>query len=435
MELYRHLQEREASGNPIRVGLVGCGQMGSGMVHVIHKMEGMEILAIAEVEAERALKALKSLGMPEERIGITDNASKAEDILRGKKYLVTSDALLLPQLENLDAVVEATGITEVGAQVAWIAIMHRKPIIMLNVETDVTVGMLLNHLARNSGTVYTVASGDEPGVCKTLYDFARTLGFEVVCLGKGKNNPVDYTMTPDRCAEEAISRGMNPKMLASFIDGTKTMIEMAAVSNATGLLPDVPGMHGLKVDLEDLTKVFIPKADGGIFERRGVVDYSIGKVAPGVFAIVASDEPRIIKDMAFLGMGAGPYYLLYRPFHLCNLETPISIAEAVIYGETTVTPKAMCSEVVCVAKRDLKAGERVEGFGSTDIYGRIYTYEQAKALKAIPIGIAPGGKVLKSIPRGEIMTEDNFAPDSSTFIYHLRKMQDAMLNLEEKARK
>ncbi len=430
MELYRHLQFREAEGYPIQVGLVGCGQMGSGLVHVTHRMEGMETVAIADIDPKRAVDTFKALGLPEESIVISHNTPQAEDILRSGKRLVTDDALILPKLEYLDAVVEATGVTEVGAQVAWTSIMYRTPIIMLNVETDVTVGVLLNRLARQAGTVYTVASGDEPGVCKMLHNFASTLGFEVVCLGKGKNNPVDYTMTPDRCAAEAARKDMNPKMLTSFIDGTKTMVEMAAVSNATGLLPDVPGMHGPKVEVEDLAKTFIPRADGGIFERRGVVDYSTGKVAPGVFAIVATDEPRIIKDMSFLGMGDGPYYLLYRPYHLCNVETPISIAEAVIYGETTVTSTTLHSEVVCVAKRALKAGEQVGGFGGADIYGRIYTYAQARAKKAIPIGIAPGGIVLEDIPQGEIMTEDNFAPDSSTLIYRLRKMQDAVLDIE-----
>jgi predicted homoserine dehydrogenase-like protein len=263
-----------------------------------------------------------------------------------------------------------------------------------------------------------------------LYDFSRTTGFEVVCLGKGKNNPLNYYATPDSCRAEAESKDMNPKMLASFQDGTKTMVEMAAVSNATGLVPDVPGMHGPKVDLDDLAKVFIPEEDGGILSKRGCVDYSTGKVAPCVFAIVATDEPRIIKDMKFLGMGSGPYYMFYRPFHLCNIETPIAAAESVIYGETTVVARTMVSEVVSMAKRDLKAGETVQGIGSADIFHRIYTYEEARAEKGIPMGIAPGGKVLKDIPKGEMLTEENFAPDASSFVYKLRQMQDAMIDSE-----
>ncbi len=430
MELYKHLQKREAEGKPIRTGLVGCGQMGSGLVHVTRRMEGLETFAISDIDVSRPQKVLKDLGIPEDRICITNSRSKAEDILKSGKYLITEDALLLPQLDNLDAVIEATGMTEIGAKVAWTGITNGKNIIMLNVETDVTVGAILDRLARKAGSVYTVAAGDEPAVCKMLFDFSKTIGFEVVCLGKGKNNPVNYEITPEMCRVEAESKGMNPKMLASFIDGTKTMVEMAAVSNATGLLPDVPGMHGPKVELNDLKKVFIPVMDGGILSKKGCVDYSTGKIAPGVFAIVATDEPRIINDMRFVSMGDGPYYLFSRPYHLCNIETPIAVAEAVIYGETTVTAKSMYSEVVSMAKRDLKAGETIGGIGSADIFNRIYTYKEAREKKAIPMGIAPGGKALKDICKGEMLTEDNFAPDASTFVYKLRKMQDAMFENE-----
>jgi len=428
MQLYEHLQKREATGHPIRVGLVGCGQMGAGMVHVTHKMAGMDTVAISDVDINRPLAVLKALKIPESEICVTNKLGEAEDALRQEKFLVTEDALLLPQMESLDALVEATGITEIGAQVAWNCILNQKNIIMLNVETDVTVGVFLNRMAQKTGCIYTVSTGDEPGVCKELYDFACSVGFEVVCLGKGKNNPVDHYATPESCREEAESKGMNPKMLASFKDGTKTMVEMAAVSNATGLVPDVPGMHGPKVDLEDLTKVLIPVEDGGILTRRGCVEYSTGKVAPGVFAIVTTDDPQIRGNMQFLGMGPGPYYLLYRPFHLCNIETPLAVAGAVIYGETTVVPKTMISEVVAIAKRDLKAGEIIGDIGGPDFFNRIYTYEEARAKRAIPMGIAPGAKVLKDIAKDEILTEKNIAPDTSKMVYKLRQMQDAMLN-------
>ena len=428
MELYRHLEEREAAGKPIRLGLVGCGQMGSGLVHVTSKMAGMKTLAISDIDVKRPLDELKNLGVPESQICVTNNRGKAEDALAKGKYLVTEDGILLTQLDALDVLVEATGYTEIGAKVAWNSIMNQKNVVMLNVETDVTVGVFLSRMAQKANCIYTVASGDEPGVCKMLYDFSRTIGFEVVCLGKGKNNPLDHCATPETCRAEAESKDMNPKMLASFQDGTKTMVEMAAVSNATGLVPDVPGMHGPKVDVDDLVNVFIPEADGGIFSKRGCVDYSTGKVAPGVFAVVATDEPRIMKDMGFLGMGNGPYYMFYRPYHLCNIETPIAAAESVIYEETTVIAKTMVSEVVAMAKRDLKAGETIQGIGSADIFNVIYTYEEARSRKGVPMGIAPGGKVMKDIAKGEMLTEDNFAPDASSFVYKLRQMQDAMLD-------
>ena len=257
MEIYKHLQQLEAQNNPIRVGLVGCGQMGSGLVHVTHQMVGMNTMAISDLDTNRPLATLRTMGVPESEICATNKLGEAEDTLRAGKYLVTGDALLLTKLEGLDAVVEATGITEIGSKVAWNCILHSKHVIMLNVETDVTVGVLLHRLAKKAGCVYTAASGDEPGVCKMLYNFAGTMGFEIVCLGKGKNNPIDLDATPESCREEAESKGMNPKMLSAFKDGSKTMVELAAMSNATGLVPDVPGMHGPKVDIPDLNKVLI----------------------------------------------------------------------------------------------------------------------------------------------------------------------------------
>jgi predicted homoserine dehydrogenase-like protein len=426
MQLNDHLREREAEGNPILVGLVGCGQMGSGLMHVMHAMAGMEAAVVSDIDVNRPLAALQAMGIPREAICITDRPGIAEDALAQGQYVVTQDALLVAQLEGLDAVVEATGLTEVGALVAWNGILAGKHVIMLNVETDVTVGPLLSRVAEQAGVVYTAAFGDEPGVCKMLYNQAQALGFEIVCVGKGKNNAIDFDATPDSCREEALSRGMNPKMLAAFKDGSKTMVEMAAVSNATGLIPDVPGMHGARVDVPDLCKVFVPRADGGLFSGRGRVEYSTGKVAPGVFVIVATDDPRIATDMGFVGMGPGPFFTLYRPYHLCNIETPLAVAEAVLYGEETISSKRMVSEVVAVAKRDLRPGEIVGEVGGPDYFNRIYTYGEAVALGGMPMGLTSGGRVTQPVRKGELLTHANLAPDVTRFAYKLRQMQDAM---------
>ena len=427
MELLEHLRRRQADGRPIRVGLVGCGQEGSGMVHVTRQMAGLETFAIADIDLARPLRTLNSLGIPDSSICVTDQVGVAEDALRRGNHVVTQDALLLPRLESLDALVEATGVAEVGAQVAWHAIMQKKHVVMLNVETDVTVGLILSRLAEKVGCVYTASTGDEPGVCKQLYDFAAGLGFEVVCLGKGKNNPIDYYATPESCRVEAESKHMNPKMLAAFKDGTKTMVELAAMANATGLLPDVPGAHGAKVDVAELNKVFVPATDGGILSRRGCVDYSVGKVAPGVFAIVTTPDPHIRADLKFYAMGDGPYYTLSRPFHLCSIETPQAVAEAVIYGEAVLKPQRMVAELVSVAKRDLKAGERVGGIGSADFFSRVYTREEAQVLRGIPMGLTAGGAVTRDIARGELLTEENFQPDTSSLVYTLRRMQESLV--------
>lgn len=408
--------------------------MGSGMVHVTRKMPGLETCAIADIAPERARQVLRGVGIAETHLVTTNQRGVAEDALRAGKYVLTEDALLLSELETLDAVVEATGVTEIGAQVAWNCVTRGKHVVMLNVETDVTVGVILDRLARKGGSVYTVAAGDEPAVCKMLYDFSRTMGFEVVTLGKGKNNPINHAIKPDMVVEEAASKGMNPKMLASFIDGTKTMVEMAAVSNATGLVPDVPGMRGPKVELDDLLKVFIPTADGGILSKRGCVEYSTGSIAPGVFAIVTTDEPRIAADMRFVSMGEGPYYLFFRPYHLCNIETPLAVAEAVVYGEATVTAQTMHAEVVPIAKRDLAPGEIIGGIGSADVFHRIYDYRASRAIQGVPMGIATGATVVQPIKQGQPLTAAHVALDQSTFVYKLRQMQDAMLDLEEERR-
>ena len=427
MELLGHLRKRQAEGRPIRLGLVGCGQEGSGMVHVTRQMAGMETFAIADIDISRPLQTLQTLGISTSSITVTDQVGAAEDALRRGDYVVTQDALLLPKLESLDALVEATGVTEVGAQLAWHGIMHKKHVVMLNVETDVTVGTILSRLAEKMGCVYTASTGDEPGVCKQLYDFATGLGFEVVCLGKGKNNPIDFYATPDSCRAEAEGKHMNPKMLAAFKDGTKTMVELAAMANATGLVPDVPGAHGARVDVPDLNKVFVPAADGGILSRRGCVEYSVGKVAPGVFAIITTPDAHIRADLKFYTMGDGPYYTLYRPFHLCSIETPQAVAEAVIYGEAVLKPQRMVAELVSVAKRDLKAGQQVDGIGGYDFFSRIYTVEDARSLAGMPMGLTPGGRVIKDIGRGELLTTDNFAPDTTQLVYKLRQLQESLL--------
>jgi len=400
--------------------------MGSGLAHTIRNVEGMRVRLIADIRADRAVRTLEEIGTARSDIVTTERAGEAEDALASGKAVATEDAFLATSLEGIEANVEATGVPDVGARVAWLSIMARKPVIMLNVETDVTVGFILNRLAREVGSVYTVASGDEPGVCTMLYEQARLMGFEVVCLGKGKNNPLDVSATPESCAAEAASKDMNPKILASFVDGTKTMIEMAAVANATGMVPDVAGMHGPKVEQRDLARVFVPREDGGILGRRGAVDYSTGAIAPGVFAVVYTDSPRIRKDMQFITKEPGPYYLHFRPYHLCDIETPQSIAEAVLLGERTVTARTTSAEVVAVAKRNLKAGERLDGIGGTDFYGRIYPFAEARALRAIPIGLAEAATVTKPVAKGEPLTEDRVQPDATTFVYRLRCLQSCL---------
>ena len=200
-----------------------------------------------------------------------------------------------------------------------------------------------------------------------LIEFASALGYTIVSAGKGKNNPLNHDAVPDDYREEAARRNMNPRMLVEFVDGSKTMVEMAAIANATGLVPDVPGMHGPKADRDQLAKVLIPREDGGILSKKGVVDYTIGKgVAPGVFVIVEATHPRIIERMDDLHIGKGPYYSFFRPYHLTSLEVPLTAARIMLYGRPDMVPLPIpVAEVCALAKRDLAAGEIFDAIGET----------------------------------------------------------------------
>jgi predicted homoserine dehydrogenase-like protein len=312
-----------------------------------------------------------------------------------------------------------------GARVSLDCINNKKHIVMMNVECDITVGPILRQMAENAGVVYSLTAGDEPGSIVEVYRFAKALGFQVVAAGKGKNNPLNIYATPSDLQEKADARNMSAKMLCEFVDGSKTMIEMAAVSNATGLIPDIRGMHGPSCNVKDLTKVFCRRDQGGILEKEGVVDYGIGDINPGVFVIVTTDHPRLIEGLVQRDMGNGPNYLLYRPYHLCSIETPITAAQSVIYGESTAHPmKKLTSECITVAKKDLKAGEVLDGIGEFCYRASIETFEVAKAGNMLPIGLAKGAKLLSDVKRDDIITYDMVEMNHNSVLLQLRRIQD-----------
>lgn len=413
MELRSRLEARERDGHPIRVGIVGVGQMGRGLIAQVAGIPGMTVAGAADLDTDRAVDALRAAGA---------------DVGHDGGPFVTSDPAEIAGSDRVDVVVEATGLPEIGARVAFEAIQEGRHVVMLNVEADVTVGALLSRMAHSAGVVYTGSAGDEPGAVMELYDFARTLGFEVVAAGKGKNNPLDVTATPDSVAPESAAKHMNPKMLASFVDGTKTMVEMAAVANATGLVPDVPGMHGPEeTDPHRLAEIFRARDEGGILSRQGIVDYVRG-VAPGVFVVVRSADNSIRDTLAYVGQGAGPTHVLYRPYHLTSLETPISVARAAIHGEGTIVPLGgqPLVEVVAVAKRDLAPGEALREIGSADYYGWLYVASEARDL--LPIGIATGATVRTPVRRGEPIARTAVDLDRGSFVVRLRELQEASMN-------
>jgi len=325
-------------------------------------------------------------------------------------------------------VIDATGSPEVGAEISLSSIINKKHIVTLNVEADTSIGPILKKFAQNYGVVYTVAAGDEPAALKELYDFATALGFEVIAAGKGKNNPLNRSANPTILEQYSSQKGASPKMMTSFVDGTKSMIEMTCFSNATGMIPDCRGMHAPQANINQLTKIFSLKSDGGILEKKGVVDFAIGDVAPGVFLIYSTDIDILKKELKYLLYGDGPNYLLYRPFHLASMEVPISIINACLYGEATIAPEnGLVSEVITVAKKDLKKGDVIDGIGCYTVYGLIELYHVAKSENLVPIALCECAKVKRNIKEGLPITYEDLSLNTETVIYKLRKLQERLI--------
>ncbi len=421
------LLQLEENGKHIMTSIVGAGQMGRGMVGQIMSMKGMRPAVVVDINVENAINAYKHAGLKEGDFAIANTISEANDLLARGKYIVTDNPEIATKTDLIDCAVDATGVPEVGAKVAIDSINSGKHIVMLNVEADVCIGPMLYKMANSAGVVYSGSAGDEPGAVLEMYDFADALGFDVRVVGKGKNNKVDKASNPDSVLEEATKKGVSPKMLTSFKDGTKTMVEMTAMSNATGFLPDIMGAHGAKGIVSELPDLFRLKSEGGILNNYGIIDYIDG-VAPGVFIIISTEQPDIIHELNYLSMGKGPNYVLYRPYHLCSLETPLSVAKAVLDGIPTIAPrKGLVSETITVAKRDLTAGEYLDGIGGFTIYGSFEQAAVAKEKDALPMGIVnKKTKMIKDVKKGEIVTYGDVALDNDSLMVQLRKIQDTL---------
>lgn len=424
------LARREAEGRPIRVGVIGCGEMGTDLVTQIARMQGMRIGAIVDRSGRNAQEAIRIARLPAELGLPVDGLPALERAIESGKIGIIDDAHTMLRAGNIDVVIDATGRPAAGAELGRATIRQGKHLVMMNVEADVTIGPLLKREADQAGIVYTIGAGDEPTATMELINFATALGYPVIAAGKGKNNPFNPDAVPDDYRAEAERRNMNPRMLVEFVDGSKTMVEMAAIANATGLTVDVPGMHGPEATLAMLEKVLVPKADGGILSQKGVVDYTIGKgVAPGVFVVVEMDHPRLCERMHDLKMGGeGPYYTFYRPHHLTSLEVPLSAARAVLYGESEMFPLPVPQAEVCArAKRNLAAGEMLDAIGETCYRSFTLTVADARAARALPVGMLHGGKVTAPIAKGELITRDKVTLPADSVLVAMRAEMEAMI--------
>ena len=376
--LNRYSNVVKERGKKTKVALVGAGQMGQGIVTQINKMEDTDLVLIVDKNPDK-LDIARSKYDTDKDITISSHLDSLDD-------------------QDLDVVIEATGTPSSGADVAFKVLNRNINLILLNVETEATIGLALNKEAEKNNTIVTVGDGDEPVAAVELFNFATEISLDVIAIGKGKNNPFDVFKTPKDLEKEALKKNMNPDMLTSFVDGSKTMIEMAALANYLDFNIDTEGMHGPNSTYDELNSIFIPKSSGGILESTNIVDFAFG-VAPGVFAIVYSDDDYVNYEMEYLKMGKGPYWTLYRPYHLTSLEIPRTIMKLMVDNETQLSAKKWNVEVVAHSKKDLKAGTNLGSIGGENIYGKAMRVENTKNLA--PLGLSENNTLNSDIKKGD----------------------------------
>ena len=443
------LAQREAESNPIRVGIVGTGKFGAGLVAQISQMKGMVTAAIADINARNARYAYTSSGADSQEIRTAETGDELEDAVGAGKPVIVEDGMALTDCESIDVIVEATGLPEVGARHAFRALSNGKHVVMVNVEADVTVGPFLRRTADAAGAVYTMVDGDQPAVTWNIIEWARSLGLEIVAAGRGTVYYADdFEGTPETAAarfgftEEHIERRtINLKMFNSFRDGTKAQVEMTALANAAGLEPDVRGMHEPSVNLEDIPVRFSLQEEGGLLSRHGVVELanSVGEdgvsmlpnpLKMGVFAVVRSEHPFTREDLAYNGChvgGDGRNFLLYRPYHLVAVPAPLSIARAVLLNTSngSCAPTAT-AECITVAKRALRAGEELDGGGGYTVVGQCEKAPAARQQGLLPLGLADGAILKRGIAKGEAIGYEDVSLNEGSFVLKMRRLQDAL---------
>lgn len=406
---------RAEEGRPIRVALIGAGKFGAMFLAQVPTIAGLEVAAIADLDPERARAACRTVGWDEARIART-------------RFVDDGRAAIA---EDVEVVIEATGAPEAGIVHALAAIEARRHVVMVNVEADVLVGPVLAERARAAGVVYSMAYGDQPALVAEMIDWARAAGFSVCAAGKGtKYLPAYHGVTPDDVwshyglsPAQAADAGMNPKMFNSFLDGTKSAIEAAAIANACGL--DVPegGLAFPPCGVDDLAHVLRPRSVGGQLERAGMVEVvsSLERDGRPVFrdlrwgVYVVLEAPNAYAAACFRQYGlptdaTGRYAAMYKPFHLIGLELSISVLSAALRGEATGSSRAFRADVVAVAKRDLAAGELLDGEGGYTVYGRVGQARASLAAGALPIGLAHGVALARPVAAGCVVTRADLAP-------------------------
>ena len=420
----RALQARADAGKPIRVGMIGAGFMGRGVANqIVNSVPGMVLVAVSNRGVAAARRAYAEAGVAEV-VEVTSVAALEDAIARGRPA-VTADALLLCAAGNIDALVDVTGDVEFGAAVTMAAIEHGKHVISMNAELDGTVGPILKEYADRAGEILAAADGDQPGVQMNLFRFVKSIGLTPLLCGniKGLQDPYRTPTTQKGFAEKW---GQNVQMVTSFADGTKISFEQAIVANGTGMRVARRGMYGYDHagHVDELTKRY------DVDELRslgGIVEYVVGsKPGPGVFVFGTHDDPKQRHYLNLYKLGEGPLYSFYTPYHLCHFEVPLSVARAVLFNDPVLQPLgAPLVDVVATAKRDLAAGEVIDGLGGYLTYGQCENAEPAREGRLLPMGLAVGCTVLRAVAKDAVLTYDDVVVPAGRLSDRLRAEQDA----------
>ncbi len=447
MSLYTKLQQRAADKKPVRIGLIGAGKFGAMYLAQVVRTPGAHMVGIADLSPEGARTNLARVGWKPEQ----STAGSSQDAIRNGNTWITDDWQKLVSDPNVEVIVECTGNPVAAVDHILAAFAHGKHVVNVTVEADAFCGPLLARKAAEAGVIYSLAFGDQPAMICDLVDWARTCGFPVVAAGRGhKWLPHFCESTPDTVwdnwgltPEQARRGGLNPKMFNSFLDGTKPAIESTAVANATGLAVPSNGLLYPPASVEDIPFVTRPVAEGGVLERKGMVEViscleADGRKIPydirmGVWVTVEA-ETEYIKN-CFEEYGAhtdpsGRYFTLYKRWHLIGLEVGMSVASVALRGEPTGVATCWNADVVATAKRDLKAGEMLDGEGGYTVWGKLLPAATSQHMGGLPLGLAHNVKLVRAVAKGQPLTWDDVAMDQNTRAYKVRREMEMLFSNE-----
>jgi len=443
MNLFTKLAARAAAGNPVRVGVIGAGKFGSMFLSQAPRTPGLHIVGIADLDVARARQSCSRVGWPAERYAA---GSFQQAISDGNTY-IGDDAEALIRADGIEIIVESTGNPTAGIRHALMCCKHRRHVVMVNVEADALAGPLLARRAAEAGILYSFAYGDQPALIAELVDWARTAGFGVICAGKGtKYLPIYHQSTPKTVwghygfTEEQVAGGdFNAQMFNSFLDGTKSALEMAAVANACDLEPAADGLAFPPCGVDDLPSVLRPRQDGGVLAHRGTVEVvsSLERDGRPVFrdlrwgVYVAFEAPSDYVRKCFAEYGlrtdaTGRYAAMYKPYHLIGLELGITIANIAVRGEATGATRDFRGDVVATAKRDLAPGERLDGEGGYMVYGKLMPAARSLAANGVPIGLAHDVALKQPVQAGQAVRWQDVTFDVSNQAIRLRREMEEM---------